>query len=202
MRLRPLPPSMSTLVSRKPSTMGWRTSAAGAWQVRGLGSSFSSKVIGVVAHGCAAVTWYIWLSSRRAFFLLLFEVNVSYTIRTLWSRGEASYYLTGDVRPKIGSPYLATCLTTQQARSLWVGFASSKTECIGHGLSSNSSSTDLGLVFLSSGSRSGDRCVYARLTRDFSCRAAGGVPMFICYALHVFSMAQYLRTMSDSSVKL
>src|SRR3990170_5750597 len=127
------------------------------------------------------------MSSRRAFFLLLFEANVSYTVRTLWSCGEAADCLSGSVRPKIGSPYLATCLTTQQAQSLWVGFASSKTECIGHGLSSNSSSTDLGLVFFSSGSRSGDRCVYARLKRDFPCCAAGGGPLFICCTLHVFS---------------
>ena len=43
MRFNPLPPSMSTLVSRKPSTIGLRTNAAGARAVRNLGSSLAFK---------------------------------------------------------------------------------------------------------------------------------------------------------------
>ena len=54
-RFNPLPPSMSTLVSRKPSTIGLRTSAAGARAVRNLGPSMALKVIAVSLHGFITV---------------------------------------------------------------------------------------------------------------------------------------------------
>ena len=56
MRFNPLPPSMSTLVRRKPSTIGLRTKAASARAIRNLGSSLALKVMVVSLHGFIAAT--------------------------------------------------------------------------------------------------------------------------------------------------
>ena len=48
---------MGTFVSRKPSTMGLSTSAAGARAVQNLGSSLALKVMAVSLHGFAVATW-------------------------------------------------------------------------------------------------------------------------------------------------
>ena len=47
---------MSTLVSREPSTIGLRTSVAGARAVRNLGSSLALKVMAVSLHGFIIAT--------------------------------------------------------------------------------------------------------------------------------------------------
>ena len=120
MRFNPLPPSMSTLVSRKPSTIGLRTSAAGARAVRNLGSSLALKVIAVSLHGFIAAIWQISAMLRSVRLRLLFDVKVSKTVNTvLLSTGWCSVVF--GIRRF--SPLLAT-YRTQHALRLWVGIVS------------------------------------------------------------------------------
>ena len=121
MRFNPLPPSMSTLVSRKPSTIVLRTSAAGAQVVRNLGSSLALKVIAVSLHGFIAATWQISAMLRSVHFRLLFDAKVSKTVDTvLLSTGWCSVVF-GRSR---SSPLLATCRSIQHALRLCVGIVS------------------------------------------------------------------------------
>ena len=83
MRFNPLPPSMSTLVSRKPSTIGLRTKAAGARAVRNLGSLLALKVIAVSLHGFVVATWYTSARLRIICFRILFDAKVSKTVNTV-----------------------------------------------------------------------------------------------------------------------
>ena len=80
MRFNPLPPSMSTLVRQKSSTIGLRTNAAGARAVRNLGSSLALKVIAMSLHGFIAATWQTLARLRSARLRLLFEAKVSKTV--------------------------------------------------------------------------------------------------------------------------
>ena len=119
MRFNPLPPSMSTLVRRKPSTIGLRTNAAGALTVRNLGSSLALKVIAVSLHGFIAATWQTSARLRSVLFRILFDAKVSKTVNTVlvlleWFSGARS-----------SSPLLATCRSIQHARRLCVGVAPS-----------------------------------------------------------------------------
>ena len=121
MRFNPLPPSMSTLVSRKPSTIGLRTKAAGARAVRNLGSSLALKVIAVSLHGFIAATWQTSARLRSARLRLLFEAKVSKTINTmLLSVGRCSEVFW----MRRSSPLLATCWSTQHALRLCVDMVS------------------------------------------------------------------------------
>ena len=83
MRFSPLPPSMRTLVSQNPSTMGLSINAAGACTVLYFGSSPALNVIAVSFHGFITAIWHTSLSSRSALLRLLFEANVSKTVNTL-----------------------------------------------------------------------------------------------------------------------
>ena len=117
----PLPPSMSTLVSRKPSTIGLRTSAAGARAVQNLGSSLALKVIAVSLQGFVSAMWQILDMMRSVRFRLLFDAKVSKTVKTvLLSSGWCSLVF-GRSR---SSPLLATCRSIQHALRLCVGIAS------------------------------------------------------------------------------
>ena len=121
MRFNPLPPSMSTLVSRKPSTIGLRTKAAGARAVRNLGSSLALKVIAVSLHGFIAATWQTSARLRSARLRLLFEATVSKTVNTvLLSVGRCSEVFW----VRRSSPLLATCRSTQHALRLCVDMVS------------------------------------------------------------------------------
>ena len=71
---------MSTLVRRKPSTIGLRTNAAGARAVWNLGSSLALKVIAVSLHGFIVATWQTLARPRSVRLRLLFEVKVSKTL--------------------------------------------------------------------------------------------------------------------------
>ena len=106
----------------------------------------------------------------------------------------------------MASLLFATYLTTQQARSPWVGFVFSETECMGHGLSSSSSRTVLGptrgLFFFYMGSCSGNRRGYMHFARACTSCSIWVDSTHICCAFQVLSMAQSLRTRSDNSVKL
>src|SRR3954469_3701772 len=119
MRFNPLPPSLRTLVSRKPSTIGLRTSAAGARDVRNLCSSLALKVIVVSLHGFIAATWQISARLRSVRLRLLFDAKVSKIVNTvLLSPGW--YSVASGMRRS--SPLLATCRSTQHARRLrWYG---------------------------------------------------------------------------------
>ena len=122
MRFNPLPPSMSTLVRRKPSTIGLRTNAAGARAVQNLGSSLALKVIAVSLHGFIAATWQISTRLRSVRLRLLFDAKVSKTVNTvLLSMGWCS--VASGMRRS--SPLLATCRSIQHARRLCVGVAPS-----------------------------------------------------------------------------
>ena len=83
MRFNPLPPSMSTLVRRKPSTIGLRTNAAGALAVQNLGSSLALKVIAMSLHGFAVATGYTSARLRIVRFRVLFDAKVSKTVNTV-----------------------------------------------------------------------------------------------------------------------
>ena len=116
-----MPPSMSTLVSRKLSTIGLRTSAAGARAVRNLGSSLALKVIAMSLHGFIAATWQISARLRSVHLRLLFDVKVSKTVNTiLLSPGWCS--VASGMRRS--SPLLATCRSIQHALRLCVGMVS------------------------------------------------------------------------------
>src|SRR3954469_18146189 len=122
MRFNPLPPSMSNLVSRKPSTIGLRTKAAGNQVAQNLGSSLALKVIAVSLHGFIAATWETSARLRSARLHLLFEAKVSKTVNIvlLFSTGWCSAVLL----MRIFSPLLATCRSTQHALRLCVGTVS------------------------------------------------------------------------------
>ena len=83
MRLSPLPPSMSTLVSRKPSMIGLRTKAAGARTVLNFGLSLALKVIAVLFQGFIAATWQTSARPRSALLCLLPEAKVLKTVNTV-----------------------------------------------------------------------------------------------------------------------
>ena len=111
MRFNPLPPPMSTLVSRKPSTIGLRTRAAGARTDWNWGSSLALKVIAVSFHGFTFATWQISAKLRCARLRLLFEVKVSKTVSTvLCSLAGCGSVLWLSRR---SSPLLATCRSIQ-----------------------------------------------------------------------------------------
>ena len=153
MRFSLLPPSMRTLVSRNPSTMGLRTNAAGTRTVLFLGSSPALNVIAVSFQGFIAAIWQTSARSRSALLRLLFEANVSKTVNTLVS----SFYggcCSGASLMRMSSPLLATCRSIQQALRLWVATVSGVV-CILHGPSSHPSRTVpcrvIGLCFLTVG---------------------------------------------------
>ena len=70
-------------MSQKSSTIGLRTSAAGARAVRNLGSSLALKVIAVSLHGFIAAMWQISAMLRSVRLRLLFDANVSKTVNTV-----------------------------------------------------------------------------------------------------------------------
>ena len=110
--------SMSTLVSRKPSTIGLRTSADGPRAVRNLGSSLALKVIAVSLQGFISAMWQISAMPRSVCLRLLFDAKVSKTVNTvLLSTGWCSVVF-GRSR---SSPLLATCRSIQHALRLCVG---------------------------------------------------------------------------------
>src|SRR3989337_4613474 len=123
MRFNQLPPSMSTLVSRKPSTIGFRSKAAGARTDRDLGSSSALKVIAVSFQGFIAATWQTSARLQSALLRRLFEEKVSKTVNTLRSSSLEGYF-SGVVLVRIPSPLLATCRSIQHARRLCVGSVS------------------------------------------------------------------------------
>ena len=150
MRFNPLPPSMSTLVSQKPSTIGLRTKAAGARTDRVLGSSLALKVMAVSFQGFIAATWQTSARSRGPLLHRLFEAKVSKTVNTL--RPASSGGCCSEVfLVRISSPLLATCRSIQHALRLWVGTLSGVV-CILHGPLSHPSRTVpcsvMGLCFL------------------------------------------------------
>ena len=108
-------------MSRKPSTIGLRTSAAGAQVVQNLGSSLAVKVIAVSLQGLISATWQISAMLRSVLLRLLFDAKVSKTVNTvLLSTGWCSMVF-GRSR---SSPLLATCRSIQHALRLCVGIAS------------------------------------------------------------------------------
>jgi len=72
-------------VSRKPSTIGFKTKAAGAQTDLALGLSSSVKVIAVSFQGFIAATWLTSVRSRSALLRRLFEEKVSKTVNTFGS---------------------------------------------------------------------------------------------------------------------
>ena len=122
MRFSTLPPSMSTLVSQKPSTVGLRTKAAGARTVRNFGSSLALKVMAMSFQGFIAATWKTSARPRSALLRLLFEAKVSKTVSIVLcslARCCSALWLSGR-----SSPLLATCRSIQHALRLWVGMVS------------------------------------------------------------------------------
>ena len=153
MRFNPLPPSMSTLVSRKPSTIGPRTSAAGARAVQNLGSSLALKVIAVSLQGFIAATWQISAMLRSVRLRLLFDVKVSKTVNTVLLFEANVLKTVSTLRSsssggccsavflvRISSPLLAACRSIQHALRLWLDMVSGVV-CILHGPSSHPSRT-------------------------------------------------------------
>ena len=137
MRFNPLPPSMSTLVSRNPSTIGLRTKAAGARIIRNFGSSLALKVMAMSFQGFIVVTWQTSARLWKALLHRLFEAKVSKTVNTL--RSSSFEGCCSEVfLVRISSPLLATCRSIQHALRLWVGTVSGVI-CILHGLSSHPS---------------------------------------------------------------
>ena len=151
MRFNPPPPSMNTLVSRKPSTIGLRTKAAGARTVLYFGSSLALKVIVVSFQGFIAAIWQTSARLRSARLCLLFEAKVLKTVNiVLLSAGGCS----GVFWMRRSSSLLATCRSIQHALRLWVGMLSGVV-CILHGPSSHPSRTVprpvMGLYFFAIG---------------------------------------------------
>ena len=108
-------------MSQKPSTIGLRTSAAGAQAVWNLGSSLALKVIAVSLHGFTAAMWQISAMLQSVRLRLLFDAKVSKTVNTvLLSTGWCSVVF-GTRR---SSPLLATYRSTQHALRLCVGMVS------------------------------------------------------------------------------
>ena len=67
---------------RNPSTIGQRTSAAGARAVQNLGSSLALKVV-VSLHGFITAMWQISARLRSVRLRLLFDAKVSKTVNTV-----------------------------------------------------------------------------------------------------------------------
>ena len=130
---------MRTFVSQKPSTMGLRTNAAGARTVLYLGSSLALKVMAVSFQGSIAATWQTSARSHSALLRLLFEANVSKTVKNLVSSFAGGCY-SGVSLTRMSSPLLATCHSIQHALRLWVAMVS-VVVCILHGPSSHPSRT-------------------------------------------------------------
>ena len=108
-------------MSRKPSTIGLRTSAAGARAVQNLGLSLALKVIAVSLQGFISAMWQISSMLRSVRLRLLFDAKVSKTVNAvLLSTGWCSVVF-GRSR---SSPLLATCWSIQHALRLCVGIAS------------------------------------------------------------------------------
>ena len=108
-------------MSRKPSTIGLRTSAAGARAVQNLGSPLALKVIAVSLHGFIAAMWQISAMLRSVRLRLLFDAKVSKTVNTvLLSTGWCSVAFGIRRSP----PLLATRRSTQHALRLCVGIVS------------------------------------------------------------------------------
>ena len=151
MRFSPLPLSMSTLVSRNSSTIGFKTKAAGARTNQALVSSSAVKVIAVSFQGFIAATWLTSVRSRSALLRRLFEEKVSKTVNTLRSLSSEEYF-SGVVLVRMACSLLATCRSIQHAQRLCVG-SEFGSVCIWQGLWSHSSRTVLcpikGLIFLS-----------------------------------------------------
>ena len=148
-----MPPSMRTLVSRNPSTMGLRTNAAVARTVLYFGSSPALNVIAMSFQGFISAIWQTSVSSRSTLLRLLFEVNVSKTINTLELSSTGGYHSESSLI-RISSPLLATCRSIQHALRLWVATVSGVV-CILHGPLSHPSRTVpcnvMGLCFLTVG---------------------------------------------------
>ena len=83
MRFSLLPLSISTLVSRKLSTIWFRTKAAGAQTERDIGSSTTLKVIAVSFPGFIAAIWQPSVRLRSDLLRRLFDEKVSKTVNTL-----------------------------------------------------------------------------------------------------------------------
>ena len=108
-------------MSRKPSTIGLRTSAAGARAVQNLGSSLALKVIVMSLHGFIAATWQISAMLRSVRLRLIFDAKVSKTVNTvLLSTGWCSVAFG----MRRSSPLFATCRSIQHALRLCVGMVS------------------------------------------------------------------------------
>ena len=108
-------------VLQKSSTIGLRTSAAGARAVWNLGSSLALKVIAVSLHGFVAAMWQISAMLRSVRLRLLFDAKVLNTVNTvLLFKGRCSVVF--GIRRS--SPLLATCRSIQHALRLCVGIAS------------------------------------------------------------------------------
>ena len=112
---------MSTLASRKLSTIGPRTKAAGARAVQNLGSSLALKVIAMSLHGFIVATWQTLARPRSARLRLLFEANVSKTVNIVFlsvGRCSEAFWV------RRSSLLLATCRSTQHALRLCVDMVS------------------------------------------------------------------------------
>src|SRR3954466_11870094 len=121
MRFNPLAPSISTFARRQPSTMGLRTNAAGALDVRNLGSSLALKVMAVLLHGFIVATWWTSVRLRSVLFRILFDAKVLEIVRTVL-KFSGWFSLISVIRRS--SPILATCRTIQHALRLCVGAVS------------------------------------------------------------------------------
>ena len=103
------------------STVGLRTSAAGAQAVRNLGSSLALKVIAVSLHEFTAAMWQISAMLQSVRLRLLFDAKVSNTVNTVFlSTGWCS--VAFGIRRS--SPHLATCRSIQHALRLCVDIVS------------------------------------------------------------------------------
>ena len=112
--------AVHALVSQKPSTIGFKTKAAGAWTDRALGSSAAEKVMAVSLQRFIVVTWLTSATSRSARLHRLFGEKVSKTVKTLKSSSFEECF-SGGVLVRIAPALLATCRSTQHARRLCVG---------------------------------------------------------------------------------
>ena len=108
-------------MSRKPSTIGLRTSVAGAQAVRNLGSSLALKIIAMSLQGFISAMWQISSMLRSVHLRLLFDAKVSKTVNTVLLSAGWCFVVFGRSR---SSPLLATCRSIQHALRLCVGIAS------------------------------------------------------------------------------
>ena len=198
MRFSSLPPSIRTLVSRKPSTIGLRTNAAGAQTVLYFGSSSTLKVIAVSFQGFIAAIWQTPVRSRSALLRLLFEANVSKTVSTLGPSSSAGCCSRASLI-RMSSPLLATCRSIQHALRLWVAIVS-VVVCILHGPSSHPTRTVpsrvVALCFLTDG------LSMPRGYALFACRGSwvgDGGSQQAARVSQALSIAQYFCTMLGKS---